>query len=244
VNRDRALEGKAVLITGIGQPFANAVATRFAELGAALALIHEPEDRDAAAAFDAPESALRLECTGNDPAAVKATVRAAAAQLGGVDILVCASYSRTPNTLSKISFEEWKSGIDGNLCRTLYFDREVIRPMMRKKEGRIINVLYSLTGAPASVAARGIASLTRTLAAEVAGSGIYVNSIAVGELEELDGGNNQAVTQSVSLLAREASPLGRNGRASEAAEVAAFLATSIGCLTTGHTLPASGGLYP
>ncbi|MCU1244741.1 MAG: putative 3-oxoacyl-acyl carrier protein reductase [Acidobacteria bacterium] len=237
------LSGKIALINGIGQPFANAVATRFAELGATLALVYEPADAEAAHAFTAPQPAMLLECNGSDPRAVKTTVRAVAAALGGIDILVCASYARTASSLSDMSFEEWKAGIDGNLCRTLYFDREVIRPMMRKHEGRIINVLFSLTGAPAAVAARGIASLTRALASEVGTYGIYVNSIAVGQLQELSG-SNQALSQSLSILVQESSPLGRNGRASEAAEVAAFLASSSGNLTSGHTLPASGGVYP
>ena len=243
MNPNQTLTGKVALITGIGQPFANAVATRFAELGATLALVNEPEDAECARALIAPESALRVECRGNDSNAVRTAVRQVAATLGGIDVLVCASYSSTPATLADISLEDWRTGIDGNLCRTLYFNREVIRPMMKKREGRIINVLFSLTGAPAAVSARGIASLTRALAAELAPSGIYVNSIAVGELEEIVG-RNQAISQSISILAREASPLGRNGRASEAAEIAAFLASPAGNLTSGHTLPASGGVYP
>ncbi|HEY3052253.1 MAG TPA: 3-oxoacyl-ACP reductase, partial [Thermoanaerobaculia bacterium] len=70
-----ALKGQVALITGSGQPFADAVARRFSELGAILALVHDPSDAEAAARFVAPEGSIKLECNGSDPKAVKATVR-------------------------------------------------------------------------------------------------------------------------------------------------------------------------
>jgi 3-oxoacyl-[acyl-carrier protein] reductase len=232
------------LITGIGQPFADAVARRFSELGAVLALVHDPSDAEAAAAFVAPEGSLKLECNGGDPKAVKATVRRVVAELGGVGILVCAAMRAKSPPLLEISNEQWKEAIDGQLSGTLYFDREVIRPMMKARKGRIINVLFSLSGPIAAVGSHGVAALTRALASELATNGIFVNSIAIGELEELGKTLDQESTRALSILSRGASPLGRSGRASEAAEVAAFLASTVGGLTNGCTLSASGGIYP
>jgi 3-oxoacyl-[acyl-carrier protein] reductase len=239
-----SLKGQVALITGSGQPFADAVARRFSELGAKLALIHDASDAEAAAAFVAPEGTLKLECNGSDPKAVKATVRTVAAELGGVGILICASLAKASRPLLEMSAEQWKEAVDAQLSSTVYFDREVIRPMMKAKQGRIINVLFSLTGAAGAVLAHGIASLTRALASELATHGIFVNSLAVGELEELGKTLDEDSSKALSILARGVSPLGRPGRASEAAEVAAFLASSIGGLSSGTTLSASGGVYP
>jgi NAD(P)-dependent dehydrogenase (short-subunit alcohol dehydrogenase family) len=238
------LKGKTALVTGIGQPFADAVARRYAELGARVVLVHDPRDREAAARFDAPADALRLECDGTDAGAVKALVRQVVAEVGSLDILVCASFDTAPRApLREIEPAEWQRVIDAQLCSTLHFNREVIRPMMRNKSGRIINVLYGVAGAASAVASRGVSSLTRALATELAPQGIYVNSISVGQLAEQES-MNEEVTRQLSVLAREASPLGRAGRADEAAEVAVFLASDAGKLTNGHTLPAAGGVYP
>jgi 3-oxoacyl-[acyl-carrier protein] reductase len=239
-----SLKGQVALITGSGQPFADAVARRFAELGAVLALVHDPADAEAAAAFVAPEGSLKLQCNGSDPKEVKATVRQVAAELGGVGILVCASLNKTAQSLLEISASDWKAAVDAQLSSTIYFDREVIRPMMKAKQGRIINVLFSLTGPVGAVISHGIASLTRALASELATHGVFVNSLAVGELEELGKTLDEDSSKALSILARGVSPLGRPGRASEAAEVAAFLASSIGGLSSGTTLSASGGVYP
>ena len=241
---NETLKGQVALITGIGQPFANAVARRFASMGAVLALVHHPSDAEAAAAFDAPEGSLRLECDGTDPKAVKATVRTVVAELGGVGILVNGSLRRTASSLLEIEPEEWKASVDAQLSSTLYFDREVIRPMMKARQGRIINVLFSLAGPMVAVVSHGIAALTKALASELAQHGIYVNSIAVGELEELGKTLDQDSSRALSILSRGASPLGRNGRADEAAEVAAFLVSPAANLTNGCTLSASGGVYP
>jgi 3-oxoacyl-[acyl-carrier protein] reductase len=239
-----ALKGQVALITGIGQPFADAVARRFSELGAVVALVHDPSDAEAATAFVAPEGSLKLECNGSDPKAVKVTVRKVVAELGSVGILVCAAMRTKSPPLLEISNEQWKEAIDGQLSATLYFDREVIRPMMKARKGRIINVLFSLAGPIAAVGSHGVAALTRALASELAMHGIFVNSIAIGELEELGKTLDQESTKALSILSRGASPLGRSGRASEAAEVAAFLASTVGGLTNGCTLSASGGIYP
>jgi len=81
--------------------------------------------------------------------------------------------------------------------------------------------------------------MTRSLSAEVAVHGIYVNCISVGELEEA-GVVQEAASRS--MLTRDASPLGRLGRAEEAAQAAVFLASDLGKVTNGQMLRAAGGL--
>ena len=239
------LTGKVALITGVGQPFANAVVRRYAALGARLAVVYEPRDAEKALAVELPEGTLRIECDSTDAAAVKLVVRDVAAQMGRIDVLVCASYYGTPGPIHKIALTEWQKCMDSQISATLHFNREVIRPMMRNKSGRIINVMYAMAGPAASVGARGLAALTRTLAAELAPQGISVNCIGVGALEEQGGSDDSVKVVRPSMnIVRSAAPLGRLGRVDEIAEMTVFLASDAARLTSGHTLPASGGLYP
>ncbi|MEO8379193.1 MAG: SDR family oxidoreductase [Acidobacteriota bacterium] len=238
-------KGQVALITGAGQPFADALIHRFASLGAQLALVYEKRDEEKALAVEAPAGTIRRECDGSDSQAVKTVVRAIAAELGRIDVLICAAYDGAAESLTEIAIDRWQRAIDAQLCSTMHFNREVIRPMMRNKSGRIINVIYALAGPIGNVASRGVAALTRTLAAELAPQGIYVNCIGVGELEE-QGANHdgvKVVRQTTSII-RSAAPLGRLGRVDEVAEVAVFLASPAARLTSGHTMPASGGIYP
>lgn len=239
------LSGKVALVTGAGQPFADAVVRRFTALGARVAVVYEPRDAEKALALDLPEGTPRLECDGTNPAAVKSTVREVAAQMGRIDVLVCASYYGTRDPIYKIALDEWQKSVESQISGTLHFNREVIRPMMRNKSGRIINVIYALAGPAANVGARGVAALTRTLAAELAPQGISVNCIGVGALEE-QGANDDSVkvVRPSMNIVRSAAPLGRLGRVDEIAEMTVFLASDAARLTSGHTLPASGGLYP
>src|SRR5947207_11939559 len=101
-------KGKVALITGIGHPFADAVARRFASLGARLALVYDPRNAEAAGLLDVPQEALRLECDATDAAAVKTLVRAVIAQLGGIDLLICGSFQSSQASLLDVSGEEWK----------------------------------------------------------------------------------------------------------------------------------------
>ncbi|HEY0143942.1 MAG TPA: SDR family oxidoreductase [Thermoanaerobaculia bacterium] len=237
------MKGQVALITGIGHPFADAVALRFASLGARLIAVNDPRDAEAAARFEAPEGTLRYTVDGTDAAAVKAMVRTAVAAAGRVDTLICAAYYSLQESLTTIDLQKWRDVLDAQLSATLHFNREVIRPMMRNKAGRIVNVMYGVSGPASGVAARGVSSLSKTLASELATHGIYVNSLAVGQLEETTV-MMPDVQRSMSVLSRQASPLGRMGRADEAAQAAVFLASDFGKLTSGHTLSAAGGVYP
>lgn len=239
------LDGKVALITGAGQPFADAVIRRFASLGARLAVVYEPHDAENALALELPKDTMRVQCDITDPTSVKTTVRNVAAEMGRIDILVCASYYGSAEPIHKIALDEWRRSVESQICGTLHFNREVIRPMMRNKSGRIINVIYALAGPAANVGARGVAALTRTLAAELAPQGISVNCIGVGALNEQGASDDSVKVVRPSMnIVRSAAPLGRLGRVDEIAEMTVFLASDAARLTSGHTLPASGGLYP
>ncbi len=239
---EQLLSQRGALITGAGQPLAAAFARRFAEAGARLALGYVQADAKAAAQLaQACGAEMIFEFDPGDPESIRASVRQVVGKLGTVDLLVNALLSRVDLSLQEVSCEQWVKFQSLQLDTTIYFCREVLRAMMRKHRGRIINVIDVLRGGPNTAAARGIAAMTRALASEVAPLNIYVNGLAVASLPEEVPELGQ---MGRSLLAKEASPLGRLGQADEIAEAALFLASDAARLTSGQCLSVNGGLYP
>ncbi|WP_140800007.1 SDR family oxidoreductase [Myxococcus xanthus] len=235
------LHQQVVLVTGAGQPIANAIARRHGKAEARLALVFLPEHEAAATALARELSAeLALACESSDAQAVGTVVRRVATELGRIDLLINASLSRAAGRLSDLSAEQWKAVLDRQLSGTTWFCKEVIRPMMRKRSGRIINLLDAASGGASRVAAEGITAMTRALANEVARQGISVNTLAVQLLEEETAHLSPAQRE---RLDGELGPLGRLGSAEEIAEAVLFLGSSAANLTTGQRLSATGGLW-
>lgn len=227
-------KGKVALVTGIGHPFADTVAGQLSAHGARVVLVFDASNAEAAQRLEMPEGTLRFECDGADAAAVKSTVRAIVAEAGRIDILICGSSYMFDMPLAKMPLEEWTRTIDARLNATANFNREMIRPMMRTKSGRIINVLYGASGAAAAIASRGIWAMTRALASEVASSGIYINCMSIPQLEE-----TVAITRAAAQ--GEPTPLGRLARTDEAAQAALFLASDLARTTNGLMMTMAGG---
>lgn len=233
------LHAHVALVTGAGQPVANAIARRLARAGARLALVSSPEhERETAALAKELGGALVMNCEASDAQAVGAVVRRTATELERIDLLVNADLSREPGALSDLPPEKWKALLGRHLSGAAWFCKEVIRPMMRQRSGRIINLVDATSGGTRRVAAEGLTAMTRALANELSRQGISVNTLAVHFLE--------AETRHLSPEQRkrldgELGPLGRLGSAEEVAEAALFLASSAANLTTGQRLSATGG---
>jgi len=240
------LQGKVAIVTGGGQPLADAIARRFAAAGARLALVHLPEDGEAAngtaRACGAPGA---TSCDPSDPDAVRQVVRALVAEHGSLDVLVNAVSLRHGGASHELSDACWRRVIDVELSGTLYFCREAVRPMLKQRSGRILNLtdVAGLRGeaghANHSAARAGVAALTRALASELAPLGIRVNALSVAYLDhELEALDEKARARLVGNT-----PLGRAAAAEEVAEAALFLASAAASFTTGHLLAVNGGLY-
>lgn len=243
---EASLQGKVALVTGAGQPLADAVAQRFALAGARVALAYLPEDAAAAQrSAEACGAELSVACDPAQPDAVRAVVRQVAAELGTLDVLVNAAMQRSGGASHELSDAAWSRVVDVELSGTLYFCREAVRPMLKQRSGRILNLtdVAGLRGearhANHSAARGGVAALTRALASELAPLGIHVNALSVAyldhELPALDDGARARLLSNT--------PLGRAGAADEVANAALFLATSGSSFTTGHLLAVNGGLY-
>jgi 3-oxoacyl-[acyl-carrier protein] reductase len=243
---DVSLQNRVVLVTGAGQGLANAVAECFAAAGGRLALAYLPDDADAAAQLaERTHAELVCPCDPADPAAVRKMVRSVASELGSIDVLANASTHRAGGAAHEMSLDDWHRVLNVELSGTLYFCREVIRPMLRKRRGRIINFtdVAGLRGEIAhanhAAARGGIAALTRALASELAPLGIHVNAVAISYLADEVG----ALDEAARLRLMRNTPLARAGRADEAARAALFLASDACSFTTGHLLQVNGGLY-
>jgi 3-oxoacyl-[acyl-carrier protein] reductase len=240
------LAGKVALVTGAGQPLADAIARCFAREGARLALVCLPGQMDAArAVVEDTAAALLCECDPADPEAVRATVRRVVETLGGLDLLANTALHRVDGPAATLPLEHWQRVLDVELSGTVYFCREAIRPMLKQRSGRIINLtdVAGLRGeawsANHATARGGVAALTRALAAELGPMGVHVNALVVSRMEhELSELDERMRTR---LLRNTA--FGRLGTVEEAAGAALFLASGAASFTTGHLLQVNGGLY-
>ncbi len=186
-------------------------------------------------------TAVLLDVT--DAAQVEACV-AAAQQLGTIAVLVNNAGMTGDDLLLRLEPERFDLTIETNLRGSYLLTRAALRPMLRARHGRIINVssivaLRGNAGQVAYAAAKaGLIGMTRSLAREVARKGITVNAVAPGFVES-------AMTAALPGEAREAlanaAPIGRAVLAEEVAHAIAYLASDGAAATTGVVLPVDGG---
>ena len=182
----------------------------------------------------------------NDGAAVEATIDAIVKQDGALHVLVN-NAGITRDTLSmRMKDDDWDAVLDTNLKAVFRASRAAIRPMMKQRWGRIVNIT-SVVGASGNAgqanyaaAKAGVAGMTRSLARELGSRGITVNCVAPGFIAtDMTEGLPEA--QKGALLSQI--PLGRLGAAEEVAEAVAFLASAGAGYITGIELHVNGGMY-
>ena len=241
--------GRAAIITGGTRGIGRAIATRLAEEGANLAISYRSND---AAAQETVERVreLGVECElfkgdVSSPADVEALFGGANAAFGRVDILVNNAGITRDNLMMRMKEEEFDEVLRTNLKGTYLCTRAVLRPMIRARSGRIVNVssVVGLVGnagqANYAASKAGIIGFTKSVAREVAQRGITVNAVAPGYVEtELTGSLPEKVKDQI----RDQVPAGRFGEPEEVAEVVAFLAGEASGYVTGQTIAVDGGM--
>jgi 3-oxoacyl-[acyl-carrier protein] reductase len=240
------LASKVALVTGAGQPLADAVARCFAREGARVALVCLPGALAAArAALGDGVPVMLAECDPADPEAVRAVVRRLVEEQGRLDILANTASHRADGPTGALSLADWQRVLDVELSGTVYFCREAVRPMLRQRSGRIVNVtdVAGLRGEARGVnhatARGGVAALTRALAAELGPLGVHVNALVVSRMAH----EEDALDERVRARLLRNTAFGRMGTVEEAAGAALFLASDAASFTTGHLLQVNGGLY-
>ncbi len=238
---------RIALVTGASRGIGRAIAHTLARQGLrVVGTATTPAGAQAVDALLAPLGGRGIVLDVNDAAAVEAAVEAVVKADGGLHVLVN-NAGITRDTLAlRMKDEDWDAVLDTNLKAVFRLSRAVLRPMMKQRHGRIINIT-SVVGASGNAgqvnyaaAKAGVAGLTRSLAREVGSRQITVNCIAPGFIDTdmtqgLPEAQKQALLQQI--------PLGRLGAAEEVAHAVAFLASPLAGYITGEQLHVNGGMF-
>jgi 3-oxoacyl-[acyl-carrier protein] reductase len=243
------LDGKVSLVTGASKGIGRAIAKALAAEGATVVLAARDAARLEAAVGEIKGAGGRAEALGldvADKASVEACFDAVLSAHGRLDHLVNNAGVTRDNLLVRMKDEEWQQVLATNLTGVFLCTRAALRPMLKQRAGRIVNVtsVVGLTGNPgqANYAASkaGVVGFTKSIAREVASRSITVNAVAPGFIET-------DMTAAMTDKAREAMiasvPLGRVGRAEDVAGVVVFLCSEAGAYVTGQVLGVDGGLH-
>jgi len=239
------LEGKAALVTGASGGIGAAIARGLHGRGARVGLSGTRVEPLEALAAELGERAFVLPCNLSDAAAVAALPKAAVEAMGSVDILVNNAGITRDNLFMRMSDEEWSSVLQVNLTSAMILAKGVLRPMMKARWGRIVNItsVVGATGNPgqANYAASkaGLVGMSKSLAYEVASRGITVNCVAPGFIttamtDKLTDDQKSAILTQV--------PMGRMGEADEIASAVVYLSSAEAGYITGATLHVNGGM--
>lgn len=242
------LAGQVALVTGASRGIGRAIALELASRGLKVVGTATTDEgaQGITAALASHDGCRGIRLNVNDAAAVDAAVDAIVKELGALHVLVN-NAGITRDTLSmRMKDDDWDAVIDTNLKAVFRLSRAAIRPMMKQRYGRIVNItsVVGASGNPGqanyAAAKAGVAGMTRSLARELGSRGITVNCVAPGFIET-DMTKALGEAQTGALLAQI--PLGRLGQASDIAHAVAFVASPQAGYITGTELHVNGGMY-
>ena len=243
------LEGKVAVVTGGSRGIGRAIALALAGEGAAVAVnyrVRADAAADVVAAIEgAGGKAIAVQADVRDADAVKALMKTAKAELGGVGILVNNAGVLRDNYLAFMSEAQWDEVVDTSLKAAFLCTKAASRMMMSARCGRIINIssdaalVGDMQRANYCAAKAGLLGLTRAAARELAPYGVTVNAIAPGIIET-DMTADMAEDKRKTLVGLI--PLGAFGQPEDVAAMALFLASDAARYVTGQVFPVDGGL--
>jgi 3-oxoacyl-[acyl-carrier protein] reductase len=239
------LGGQTAFITGSTRGIGLAIARALHEAGARVAVAGRDQSRAQAVAAELGERALGVSCDVAHSDQVEAAISAVESGLGPIDLLVNNAGITRDNILLRLTDADWDAVLDANLKGAFHTTRAVIKGMMKRRSGRIINItsVVGLTGnkgqANYAASKAGLIGFTKSVAREYASRGILVNCIAPGFIE----------TEMTSALPAEARAsllqgiaLGRLGQPEDVAGAVLFLASKFAGYITGQVLVVDGGM--
>jgi len=243
------LQGRIALVSGASQGIGRACAVELALAGATVVLAARNEAKlaEAVAEIEAAggqASAFALDVASEE--SIKAGAKAVIDRFGKVEILVNNAGITRDGLMMAMKRADWDNVLGTNLTGAFLLTQALLRPMLKNRWGRIINIssVVGRTGQAGQVnyaaSKAGLIGLTRSIAREVASRGITVNAVAPGYIETpmtavLDERQRTAMMAQI--------PLGRAGTDLEIAQSVAFLASDGAAYITGHVLDVNGGMF-
>ena len=243
-----SLSGRVAFITGASRGIGKAIAERCASAGATVAACaradHAQPVVETIVASGGAAVAQTLDVT--DQESVNNAVNEVLNRYGHIDIVVNNAGIVRDQLLMRMKSEDWDKVLATNLTAAFRCSQAVLRPMLKRRYGRIINI-SSVVGQSGSsgqtnyaASKEGLVGFTRSLAREVASRGITVNVVSPGMIET-------DMTAALSVNTREALatqiPIGRFGTTKDVAGAVCFLASDEAAYITGQVLSVNGGMY-
>lgn len=243
------LQGKNALVTGASRGIGRAVARGLASQGANVAVNYAGRHEAAESVVKELEalgvSAFAIQADVSDEKDVKEMVNAVVKTWGSLDILVNNAGVTRDTLMMRMKGEDWDDVMAINLKGVFNCTKAATRPMMKQRQGRIIN-MASVTGlvgnagqASYTASKAGVVGLTKTSARELAARDITVNAVAPGFIstdmtDELTEETKESMLQQI--------PLGRLGEPEDVAHVVNFIASDYSGYMTGQTFSVDGGM--
>ncbi len=241
------LDGKIALVTGASRGIGKAIATQLAQQGATVIGTATSENgaqaiSDYLSEFGGKGFALNV----TDKESVDTTIKAINEAHGGIDILVNNAGITRDNLLMRMKDDEWQDIIDTNLTSIFTLSKAVLRGMMKRRFGRIVNI-GSVVGSAGNAgqanyaaAKAGVIGFSKSMAREVASRGITINVVAPGFI---DTDMTKALTDDQKEAIFKDIPANRLGEPDEIAATVAFLVSDGAAYITGETIHVNGGMY-
>lgn len=243
-------KGKTVLVTGGSRGIGAAIAQSFAAQGATIALNYAGS-QEAAEEIREKILAMGVECKiyqgdVSDFSQVENMIKTVEEDFSGIDILVNNAGVTKDSLFMRMKEEDWDKVIDTNLKGVYNCSKSVIRGMIKRKFGKIINItsVVALSGnigqANYAASKAGVIGFTKSLAQELGSRNIQVNSVAPGYIET---SMTESIPQNIKDELIKKIPAGRIGSPDDVANAVVFLASDKANYITGQVISVNGGLY-
>lgn len=255
-----SMKDRVALVTGSSMGLGFAMAKRFAQSGADVALVARREEpllqakQQIEASADSRVNTYQCDVSQKDQ--IEKLIASVLEDMGKVDILVNNAGAAKAGSIESITDEEWQFDLDLKLFAALRLTRLVFPGMKERKWGRIINILNTAAktpgaySAPTSVSRAAGMALTKVMAGEGAPHNILVNAFNIGRIKSDQitraydrSGSDMSFEEFVAEAGKQI-PIGRMGEAHECANLACFLCSERGSYITGTSINVDGGLSP